>query len=238
LGLLALLVLVHIMFSKTIQYALLAVGISGVYSLPSPARTSYGLKERHDPPVSWIEVGQPSKDEVIHLQIGLKQQNEGVIESHLLEISDPKHSRYGQHMSSAEIHEIVAPADQTVDLVNAWLAEHGITNAVHSPGKDWVSIVVTIEKAEQLLQTKYSIFEHSRDGTTLSRTPEWSLPLHLHEHIDVVQPTNSFFRPTADAKLPLLDGGDVGQTWFENEGKAKLDALETDLRAPVRLSWV
>ena len=221
-----------------VQCALLAVGISGVYALPSPARATYGLKERHDPPVSWIEVGHPSKDEVIHLQIGLKQQNEGVIESHLLEISDPKHSRYGQHMSTAEIHELVSPKQESVELVHAWLAEHDVTTAVHSPGKDWISIAITIEKAEQLLQTKYSTFEHSRDGTTLSRTPEWSLPLHLHEHIDVVQPTNSFFRPTANAKLPLLDGGSVGQTWFENEGKTKLQALETDLRAPVRRSCV
>ena len=213
-----------------IQYALFAVGISGVYALPSPAKSVYGVKERHDPPVHWIELGQPPKDDVIHLQIGLKQQNEGVIETHLLEISDPKHSRYGQHMTHAEIHDIVAPTDETINLVHAWLAEHDIANAVHSPGKDWISIVVTIEKAEQLLQTKYSVFEHSRDGTTLHRTPEWSLPLHLHEHIDVVQPTNSFFRPTADAKLPLLDGGDTGQTWFENEGKAKYDALASDLR--------
>lgn len=203
------------------QFALLAVGISGVYALPSPVKTAYSLKERHEPPVNWIEVGQPSKDQTIHLQIGLKQQNEGVIESHLLEISDPKHIRYGQHLSGDEVRSIVAPKDETIDLVTTWLREHEIDNAVYSPGKDWMSIVVTIEKAEKLLQTKYSIFEHSHDGTTLSRTPEWSLPLHLHEHIDVVQPTNSFFRPTAQASLPLLDGGDTGQTWFESEGKAK-----------------
>jgi tripeptidyl-peptidase-1 len=221
------------MLLKAICSSLCAIGISGAYALPSPVKSTYSVKERHPVPRDFVEVGKPHKDEVIHLQIGLKQQNEGVIESHLLEISDPKHPRHGQHMTAEEIHAIVAPADETVELVNAWLAEHDITNALYSPGKDWISIVVTIEKAEQLLQTKYSVFEHSRDGTTISRTAEWSLPLHLHEHIDVVQPTNSFFRPTAHASLPVLDGGDTGQTWFENEGKAKYDALVSDLRAPI-----
>lgn len=230
--LVVLLALLSKMSFKQICSSLFAIGITGASALPTSGQ-NYRLKERHLPPVQWLEVGKPHKDEVIHMQIGLRQQNEGVIESHLLEISDPKHARYGQHMSSAEIHDLVAPSDETVELVNAWLAEHDITNAVHSPGKDWVSIVVTIEKAETLLQTKYSIFEHADDGTTLSRAPEWSLPLHLHEHIDVVQPTNSFFRPKGDVSAPLLDARDKAQAWWETEGKSKYDALAKDLRAPI-----
>lgn len=221
------------MLLKTVCFSLFAIGISPVRALLSPEKAIYQVKEHHTPPVHWREIGVPHKNEVIHLQIGLKQQNEGVIESHLLEISDPKHAPYGQHMTSEEINGIVAPANESVELVTAWLLEHDITNAVHSPGKDWISIVVTVEKAEKLLQTKYSTFEHSRDGNTLYRTPEWSLPLHLHEHIDVVQPTNSFFRPHDNAYQPLLDAGNQGQDWWENEGKTKYDALESELRAPI-----
>ena len=221
------------MLFKSVSASLCAVGLARALVLPSSIRSNYAVKERHNAPSEWVEVGKPHKDEVIHLQIGLKQQNEGAIESHLLEISDPKHARYGQHMTTEEIREITAPADETVELVNAWLAEHGVGSAVRSPGKDWISIVVTVEKAEQLLQTKYSKFEHSIDGTTISRTPEWSLPIHLHEHIDVVQPTNSFFRPHANTASPLLDNGAALQEWWAFEGKAKYDALEADLRAPI-----
>ena len=47
---------------------------------------------------------------------------------------------------------------------------------------------------ERLLDTKYSVFEHE-DGDRIVRAPIWSLPNHLHEHIDTIQPTNSFMRP-------------------------------------------
>ena len=195
--------------------------------MPSGSRSAYAVKERHIVPRDWVEVGTPHKSEAIHLQIGLKQSNEGVIEKHLIELSDPKHSRYGQHLSTEEINKIVAPADESVDLVHAWLAEHDITTVVYSPARDWVSIVVPIEKAEELLQTSYKTFEHV-DGSTVSRAPEWSLPLHLHEHIDVVQPTTSFFRPKANFKHPLLDGASQGQSWWELEGKAKYDVSWND----------
>jgi tripeptidyl-peptidase-1 len=36
---------------------------------------------------------------------------------------------------------------------------------------------------------------------TAVRTPEWSLPVHLHEHISTIQPTNSFFGPRKSAPL-------------------------------------
>ena len=206
---------------------LIAIGITGAYALPAPSISTYAIKERHYVPRDWVEVGSASKSEVIHLQIGLKQRNEGVIEAHLLEISDPKHSRYGQHLSTAEIHEIVSPAEESIALVHAWLEEHDITNTVYSPAKDWVSIVVPIEKAEQLLQTSYRTYGHS-DGSTISRTPEWSLPLHLHEHIDVVQPTTSFFRHAANVHMPLLDGKSAGASWWESEGKAKYDVSSCD----------
>lgn len=190
------------MFAKL---SLLAIGtISTVSALPSKVRSDYAVKERHPVPLSWTNKGPAPKDETVHLQIGLKQQNEGMIEQHLLEVSDPKHSRYGQHLTTEEINEMVAPTQESVELVRAWLAEHGITDLAHSPSKDWVHIMVPIEKVEQLLQTSYSKFEHF-DGSVLHRAPEWSLPVHLHDHIDVVQPTNSFFNPKRENFEPLLD---------------------------------
>ena len=52
---------------------------------------------------------------------------------------------------------------------------------------------VPISQAETLLNTTYSTYQHE-DGSQLNRAPEWSLPEYLHDHINVVQPTTSFFR--------------------------------------------
>lgn len=201
--------------------SLYALGaLLGANALPSSLGSTYAVKERHAVPRAWTAVGPASKSDVINLEIGLKQRNEGLVERHLVEVSNPNHARYGQHLTAAEIHDMVSPSDETVDLVHDWLMEHGISRSAMSPSKDWISIVVPIEKAEELFQTSYSTFKH-RDGSTVSRAPEWSLPAHLHEHIDVVQPTTSFFKPEPNAKVwgPELKGTPHSMSWWEHTGK-------------------
>lgn len=92
------------------------------------------------------------------------------------------------------------PSDDALTLVHGWLEDNKIATAdlEYSPAKDWIKISLPVKDIETLLDTKYSIFAHD-DGNFLVRTPEWSLPLHLHEHIEVIQPTNSFFRPRQQA---------------------------------------
>lgn len=194
--------------------------ISAVHALPRTTRSPYSVKERHIVPREWSRISTAEKSENIHLAIGLKQQNEGVVEEHLLQISDPSHERYGKHLTAAEIQDIVRPSQESQDLVKSWLQEHGISG-FHNPANDFIHVVIPIEKAEALLDTTYSKFQH-KDGTTLNRAPEWSLPKHLHEHIDVVQPTTSFFRTRSNAHgsfRPQLDSTTYSDSWWESEGK-------------------
>ncbi|KAK6440992.1 hypothetical protein LTR95_002775 [Oleoguttula sp. CCFEE 5521] len=206
---------------QKIAISLGALGaLFGANALPSPQASTYAVKERHHVPRSWKPVGAADKSETINLQIGLKQSNEGTVERHLMEVSDPAHARYGNHLTAAEIADIIRPADDTISMVHAWLREHGIENLDVAPAKDWISIVVPIEKAEQLLQTSYSKYKHV-NGDTVNRAPEWSLPLQLHEHIDVVQPTTSFMSPRAQFKPwgPKIEGPPQSLTWWEHTGK-------------------
>ena len=111
-------------------------------------------------------------------------------------VSDPYHERYGQHLSAEDVNELVKPADETLDQVHEWLQDYGIDGSQlqYSDARDWISVTLSVKDVERLLSTKYSVFRQS-DGTRLVRTPQWSLPQHLHEHIETIQPTNSFFRP-------------------------------------------
>ena len=83
-----------------------------------------------------------------------------------------------------------------MDLVHDWLQDNGIDHAQleYNQAKDWIKLSLPVSAVEKLLDTKYSVFEHE-DGDRIVRAPQWSLPQHLHEHIDAIQPTNSFFRP-------------------------------------------
>ncbi len=89
------------MFFSKLSASLCAIGIAGTNALPSIVRSDYvyTVKERHPVPLQWAEAGPAPRGQNIHLQIGLKQSNEGLIEKHLLETSDPNHERYGQHLS-------------------------------------------------------------------------------------------------------------------------------------------
>jgi tripeptidyl-peptidase-1 len=212
------------MAAVTLVISLSALGaLLGADALPTASSDNYQVKERHAVPRAWKAAGPADKRETINLQIGLTQRNEGLVERHLIEVSDPSHERYGQHLTAAEVADIVRPDAESINQVHAWLAEHGISDIDYSPAKDWISIAIPIEKAEELLQTTYTKFEH-RDGFSVSRAPEWSLPAHLHEHIEVVQPTTSFFNPRPEVygshAGPIMNELSVDDlSWWEQVGQ-------------------
>jgi tripeptidyl-peptidase-1 len=69
-------------------------------------------------------------------------------------------------------------------------------------------VAIPVCEAESLLNTKYSVYRHE-DGTEVIRTPEWSLPRDLHQHVVAIQPTNSFLRaaPRKTNFKPVLPDG-------------------------------
>lgn len=130
-------------------------------------------------------------------------------------VSDPDHPRYGQHLSSEEINDLVKPKEETSKLVHAWLADNGISSdrLSYSPSGDWINCHMTVGDANKLLGTSYSTYKHETDGTEVVRTPEFSVPRELHEHIATIQPTNSFMRanPRKSTLMPsTVDATEVG----------------------------
>lgn len=202
---------------------LLAIGFLASSALCKPVnkqRSAFAVKDSHHIPARWSHVGHPEADHTIALRIGLKQSSFSELERHLCEylgldygfswdvlfvllftnslldeVSDPDHPRYGQHLKAHEVHDLVKPADDTLDLVHEWLADNGVDASAlkYSPSKDWISVTLPVADVEQMLNTKYAVYRH-HDGSELVRTPHWSLPVHLHDHIDTIQPTNSWFR--------------------------------------------
>ena len=125
-------------------------------------------------------------------------------------VSDPDHHRYGEHLDFDEVNHLIKPGDDSSNLVHEWLRDHGIgaDRLSYSPAKDWVKVSLPVAHVERLLNTKYAVYKHV-DGTHLVRAPTWSLPTHLHKHIDTIQPTNSFLRaaPKKSNVMPVADDG-------------------------------
>ncbi|KAF2132361.1 tripeptidyl-peptidase 1 precursor [Dothidotthia symphoricarpi CBS 119687] len=181
-----------------ITAALLAALAAHALATPIQGRSPYVVKETHFVPQEWTKLERSHGTKTIQLQIGLKQGRFDELDRHLHEVSDPDHPRYGQHLSGDEVDALVAPTSETYKLVHEWLAENGIKDLGYSSAKDWIVVHLPIEMVERLLDTEYHNYKHE-DGSVVARTTAWSLPRHLHDHIDAIQPTTSFFRGAAHA---------------------------------------
>ncbi|KAG1782846.1 peptidase S8/S53 domain-containing protein [Suillus placidus] len=150
----------------------------------------------HGPPHRWYKHAPAPKHHMLELKIALPQPKFPELEQHLWEISDPSHARYGAYLSKQETEALMAPHPETLDIVNEWLALHGLAeeDVIHSSARDWVTIRVPVGLAEEMLDTTYHVYKHAETGESIVRTTSYSLPDILHHHIDLIQPTTMFAR--------------------------------------------
>jgi tripeptidyl-peptidase-1 len=151
---------------------------------------------------SWVEVpagweyhSPAPPDHVIDMHFGLKQDNFDELLKHLYEVSDPTHSRYGQHLGKEEVDALIAPHPDTKKTVDDWLIANGLNpeSAIHrSSSGDWIALKVTVKQAEELLGTTYNVYRNPESDSYVVRTMGYSLPSMLHDHINVVTPTTYF----------------------------------------------
>ncbi|OCH95935.1 tripeptidyl peptidase A [Obba rivulosa] len=197
----------------------------------APKDCAHKVKESVVPPRGWTKAASAPANHTIELRIGLPQPNFAELEHHLYEVSDPFHERYGAHLSKEEVESLIAPHPQSIQLVDEWLVSYGLVqeDLSRSPAQDWVKVKVPVSLAEKMLDTEYHVWTHEASGESLVRTTSYSLPEHLHEHIDLVQPTTLFstfkrmrstarFSRTTPAapspsappiKVPTASGGEV-----------------------------
>lgn len=159
------------------------------------ADSKFLLKDHHRAPRGWQSIGRAPGDHVLQLKIGLTQRDFPELKRQLYEAADPRHANYGNYLSKQQIHDLVTPEAKTLQSVEEWLHEAGIeTSRWHyNHAKTWINLPVTVSEAEELMNTKYSIWQHE-DGSKLVRTQAWSLPEDLHCHITTIQPTNTWAR--------------------------------------------
>ncbi|CAG8341585.1 unnamed protein product [Penicillium salamii] len=153
----------------------------------------YTVKEVHTAPPTWRRISRATRTEQITLNIGLKHGRANEMECQLLEISNPSNPRYRQYFSLDDLHSLSKPPPGAVERVVTWLSVHGIQqdSLQFSPARDWVTFNTSIQQAESLLGTEYSVYKNGNSLAT--RALQWSVPSNLHEVIDTIQPTTSFW---------------------------------------------
>jgi tripeptidyl-peptidase-1 len=96
-----------------------------------------------------------------------------------MEVSDPGHARYGQHLKRDELKDLIKPREESTAAVLSWLEESG----VHAP----------VERAESMMDTSFKVYQNEvRPGVKRIRSLSYSVPRAVRDHIDLIQPTTRF----------------------------------------------
>ncbi|KAH9031563.1 hypothetical protein EDB84DRAFT_1492372 [Lactarius hengduanensis] len=133
-------------------------------------------------PANWESVGPPPSGTTIDLHIALNAHRENALTDALYEVSDPRHPKYGSHLSKAQVAALVAPHPDALALVHSWLEHHGVppasVSATHGGG--WLTL-----------------YRHAVTHETVLRTLGYALPAALLAHVQTVAPTTHFGSPHA-----------------------------------------
>ncbi|WPH01630.1 subtilisin-like protein [Acrodontium crateriforme] len=127
------------------------------------------------------------------LRIAMNNPHHDKFERSLLEISTPDHPRYGQYLTREELKEMLRPLPEATAAVMDWLFDAGVEpDAINDKG-ECINVDIPMITAERLLATKFNVYSNKyQDSETIVRTLEYSIPEHLHQHIDMIQPTTRF----------------------------------------------
>ena len=97
--------------------ALVAMTTADTYNL-HPAKTAQAPWE-----LSKVQ-RKVNLQETIEMNIALKRKNVDLLEKILLEVSDPQHPNYGEHLNDQQMRELISPGADAVDAVKTHL-DHG-----------------------------------------------------------------------------------------------------------------
>ncbi|KAH9923706.1 family S53 protease [Epithele typhae] len=182
-------------------FAIASLFIAAAFGKPM-ARSMKVHETREGVPSGFSVKAAASPDQTLKLRIALTQSNFPELESRLYDVSTPSSANYGKHLSKAEVNELVAPTQESIDAVNAWLAENDITATSTTSTGSWLSFEVPVSKANELFDADFTVFTHDDSGMEAVRTLSYSIPAELQDHLDLVHPTITF--PSPNSHLPVF----------------------------------
>ena len=108
-----------------------------------------------------------------------------------MDMSTPDHPEYGKHFRTHdEMKRMLQPSAASMDAVQTWLEDAGITNIEQDA--DWVKFQTTVETANKLLDANFQYYVNRASHAERLRTLEYSIPDSLAPHVNLVTPTTRF----------------------------------------------
>ncbi|KAF8879105.1 subtilisin-like protein [Gymnopilus junonius] len=181
---------------------------SVAFAAPSRRAPVILHEKRAAEPLDWEVTRRLEADKVIPLRFGLTQQNLHRVEEMLMAVSHPESPTYGQHFKPSEIVDLFAPSDETISTVTKWLSDSGFSRdrLRLSANKGWLAMNATVAEIEELLGAEYYVYTH-KSGVEQFSCHNYSLPVHVRDHIDLIRPTVQFSHRPSPLSLKKRGGG-------------------------------
>jgi len=174
--------------------------------LASAAATSTGLvalepvSSEPQLPKGWVAHGLAPREQKLELTFAVRQQGLEELHAALMRVSVPSSPDYGKHLSNAEVHALTAPESRHVESVLSLLRSYGAEPTKRTSNGDFITAVVPVKVAEQMLSAKYVELHHAASGVQVLRAPAgYALPPEVADALDFVSPTvhvPGVWRPT------------------------------------------
>ncbi|KIK63626.1 hypothetical protein GYMLUDRAFT_40692 [Collybiopsis luxurians FD-317 M1] len=165
---------------------------STVWAVPA---THIVHEKRDSVPSGFTRLRSAPAEQMLDMRINLAMGNQAGLEAALEQASSPNSPTFRAWLSKEQVESFAAPSAETVQVVTEWLSSHNITATPATPAGDWIKFTVPVSTANQLLNTEFSVFNHTESGRISVRTLEYSIPSNLQAQVRAVHPTTSFSGP-------------------------------------------
>ncbi|TQV90872.1 hypothetical protein V2A60_008341 [Cordyceps javanica] len=168
------------------------LGLAASAAAVPSTKPRYVVHERRSTTVksNFVKRNVAPANERIQVRVALKQRNLENGMDYLMDVSDPDSPNYGKHYTAEQVAELFKPADESIDAVKRWLADSGVADdsLIVPKSKGSVYFSTTVDKLENILQTRYHVYQHARSDLEHIGTDQYSLPHEVSNVVDFVVP--------------------------------------------------
>jgi len=191
---------------RAVGFLALACGAQSQWVQQEPEVTPFNAKHS-----MWVLEKSAPAEHLVTVTVALKveQGPRAQLEKVFAEVSDPKHEKYGQHLSIDDITKLLAIPQSRVDAVSAYFQGLGATSVKVAPNKDMLTVTMPAASVESALNTKLGFFTHSErsEHRIVRATTTYSLPAEMAQHIELVGELLQFPRLRLKSLKGLTTGG-------------------------------
>jgi len=148
------------------------------------------------PDQAWTYHGTPRATDEKKFYLMLRTGKEEQLKEFARDVSNPNSPNWRKYMTHEELKEFVSPPKHVEQKVVKWLLDNGVQpSQIHSYG-DALKVVTSVEHAERLLDTTFSLYQHLDEKKPIIRSTSGArIPSDVAEHVSYILGVSEFTLP-------------------------------------------